>query len=130
MLDLARAHVDKRLIAWVPAELAGFEAVKADPLIVPPAEGLVAVPFGFDNLDDDVTVTVDAHSSSPAFSAEAKALVFDLLKVGAMDASDVVEHVDIGDPGELEMGILRRRIAAAKAQQQEQQLKLVHGSKK
>jgi hypothetical protein len=130
MLDLARVHESKKMVSWVPQELAGMEGVKPDPLIIPPAEGLIAVPFSWADLDDDVTVTVDAHSSSPAFSAEAKALVFDLLKIGAMGPEDVIEHVDIGDPGELEMGILRRRIAAAKAQKEEQHLKLVAGAKK
>lgn len=130
MVDLARVHEAKKLVAWVPTELAGLEADKPNKLIIPPAEGLSAVTFSFADLDDDVTVTIDAHSSSPAFSAEAKALVFDLLKIGAMGPEDVVERVDIGDPGELEAGILRRRIAAAKAQQEENQLKLVHGSKK
>jgi len=125
MLDLARVHDPKKMVAWIPEPLAGLEGVKADPLIVPPAEGLVAAPFSFDDLDDDVTLTVDAHSASPAFQAEAKALVFDLLKIGAMGPEDVVEHVDIGDPGELEMGIVRRRIEQAKAQARDQQLKLV-----
>lgn len=130
MLDLGRAHLDKKLIAWVPQEMAGMEGIKQNPLIIPPADGLVAVPFLLDDLDDDVTLSVDAHSSSPAFSAEAKALVFDLLKIGAMGPEDVVDRVDVGDPGELEMGILRRRIAAAKAQREEQQLKLVQGAGK
>jgi hypothetical protein len=130
MLDLARTHEDKRLIAWVPQEAAGLEGVKGNPLIVPPAEGLVAVPFAFADLDDDVTLTVDAHSSSPAFSQEAKSLVFDMLKIGAMGPEDVVEHVDVSDPGELEMGILRRKLAAAKQAEQENQMKMMAGGKR
>jgi hypothetical protein len=125
MVDLCKVHDPKKMIAWLPQELAGAEGVQANPLIIPPAEGLVAVPFSFHDLDDDSTVTIDSHSSSPAFQAEAKSLVFDLLKIGAMGPEDVVEHVDIGDPGELEAGIMRRRIAAAKAQQEEKQMKLV-----
>ncbi len=130
MLDLARVHEGKRMISWIPQQYAGLEAEKPNPLIVPPAEGLVAIPFSFADLDDDVNVTIDAHSSSPAFSAEAKALVFDLLKIGAMGPEDVIEHVDIDGTDELSMGILRRRIDAAKAEQREQQLKLVSGGKK
>lgn len=130
MLDLARVHDDKRLIAWVPEAAAGMEGVAHNPLIIPPAEGLVAVPFAVHDLEKDVTLRVDAHSSSPAFAAEAKSLVFDLLKIGAMGPEDVVERVDIADPGELEMGILRRRIEASKAHQEEARLKLVAKSGK
>lgn len=131
MLDLSRVHDPKRMIAWIDQASAGMESVKPDPLIVPPAEGLVAVPFTFDDLDDDVTLSIDSHSSSPAFSQEAKSLAFDLLKIGAYDAGDVAEHVDIADPSEAQAGIMRRRVAAAKAQQQDQQLKLIsHGGRK
>ena len=56
-------------------------------------------------------VSVSWFSANPTHSVP-------LLKIGAMGPEDVIEHVDIGDPGELEMGILRRRIAAAKAQLQ------------
>ena len=53
-------------------------------VLVPPAPGLVPVFFTFADLSDDVSLTVDSHSSSPAFSADAKALAFDLLKVGGL----------------------------------------------
>lgn len=125
MLDLARVHVDRKLMAWVPKEQAGVEAVADNPLLIPPAEGLVCVPFLFDSLDDEVSLTVDSHSSSPAFSAEAKSLAFDLLKVGAMDAATLVEHVDAPDSDELQAGILRRGIAKAKAEQQQMQAELL-----
>jgi hypothetical protein len=136
MLDLCRAHVDKKLIAWVPAEQAAGQADNPAiaALLTPPAKGLVPVSFLIDALDDDVVLTIDSHSSSPAFSADAKALVFDLLKVGAMDAATLVEHVDAPNPDELQAGIERRAIAQAEAQQQQEQqqqrFKLLGGTKR
>lgn len=128
MLDLARAHIDQKLIAWVPEKAAGFENTtpKKDlEVLIPPAPGLVPVLFSFADLPDNVTLTVDAHSSSPAFSADAKALAFDLLKVGAMSPAQLVEHVDAPDPDELQAGIQRREVARAEAAQEEQKIKLL-----
>jgi hypothetical protein len=129
-LDMAKAHVDKKLIAWIPANAAPLEGEKPDPLIVPPAPGFVALPFQFSDLDDDAVVTIDSHSSSPAFSAEAKQLVFDLLKIGAMAAEDVVQKVDIDDPEGLVAGIQRRAIARQKMEQEALALKAQTHSKK
>ncbi len=132
-LDLAKAHVATKLTAWAPKDAAGVESGATDEelkVLIPPAESLVPVYFQFADLPDDLTLTVDSHSSSPAFSQEEKALTFDLAKIGAMSPSDVVEHVDVSDPENLQMSILRRDIAKAKAAQQEQQLKLVSHSKK
>ena len=126
-LDLARAHVDRKLIAWVPEKAAGMEFVtpKAElELLIPPAPGMVPVFFQFADLPDDVILTVDSHSSSPAFSNEAKSLAFDLLKVGAMSASELVEHVDVTDPDELQAGITRREIAKAEAVRHAEEMKL------
>lgn len=122
MLETCRAHVDKRMTAWIPHKVAALQApamMDDLELLVPPAPGLVPLPFSFADLDDDVTLSVDSHSSSPAFSAEAKALVFDLLKIGAMSPEDVVDHTDAPDPEELAAGIQRRAIAKAEAAQQE-----------
>lgn len=126
-LDLARAHIDKKLLAWVPKDQAGLEDVSSPEeaaLLIPPAEGLVPVAFTFADLPDDVTLTVDEHSSSPAFSAEAKALVFDLLKSGMMSPIEAVEHLDVTDPESVQAGIMRRDIAKAKAEQQAEAVKL------
>ena len=132
MLDMSRAHDAKKLIAWVEKGAAGLEAdedlVK---VMVPPAEGMVPVLFGFDDLPDDLTLTVDSHSSSPAFTQDHKTLVFDLVKIGAMSPADAVEELDVTDPEALQMGITRRDIAKAKAQKEMEQAKLAaHGGKK
>ena len=115
VLDLCRAHVDKKMLAWMPPEAAGVEKmVEPIPFIRPPVQGQVPVQFAFGDLDDDVKVAVDSHSSSPAFAMEAKQLAFDLLKVGAMDAIQLVEHLDAPDQEALIAGIERR--AAQQAQ--------------
>lgn len=131
-LDMARVHIAKKITAWVPKDAAGLEEDDLpNPLILPPAEGLVPVRFAFADLEEDVTLSIDSHSSSPAFSKEAMTLAFDLLKIGAMGPEDVVEHVDVSDPAELTAGIVRREIAKAKAVREQEALKLIaHAPKK
>ena len=134
-LDIDRAHVDKRLVAWVPEAEAGVQNVASKDeamLLSPPAKGMVPVYFTFDDLPDDVTLTVDEHSSSPAFSADAKALVFDMLKTGLMSPATAVEHLDVTDPEALQADIARRAVAQAEAAEKEQATKLAlhQGGKK
>lgn len=107
-LDLCRAHVPETMTAWVSPDVAGPEVNKETVLRQPPVKGQVPVDYRFSDLPDEVKVTVDSHSSSPAFAMEAKALVFDLLKIGAMDPEQVVEHVEAPNPEELIAGIERR----------------------
>ena len=134
MLDLARAHIDQKMIAWVPKESAGFENSSPEgeeALLIPPAKGLVAVTFTFADLPDDVSLTVDSHSSSPAFSQDAKELAFNLQRIGAMSPAQLVDHVDVSDPDDLRANIMRREVARAEAAEKEQELKAqTHGKKK
>ena len=118
ILDLARAHVDRKLTAWVPEREAGAEkSVIDNKLMQPPAPGFVPVQFAFADLDEDVTLSVDSHSSSPAFSQEANQQNLTLVKLGAMSPEDYVEHSDSPDPEELTAGIQRRAHAAAEREQ-------------
>ena len=133
MLDLARAHIDQKMIAWVPKESAGFENSSAEgeeALLIPPAKGLVAVTFAFADLPDDVSLTVDSHSSSPAFSQDAKELAFNLQRIGAMSPAQLVDHVDVSDPDDLRANIMRREVARAEAAAKEQELKAQTHKKK
>ena len=133
MLDLARAHIDQKMIAWVPKESAGFENSSPEgeeALLIPPAKGLVAVTFTFADLPDDVSLTVDSHSSSPAFSQDAKELAFNLQRIGAMSPAQLVDHVDVSDPDDLRANIMRREVARAEAAAKEQELKAQTHSKK
>jgi hypothetical protein len=134
-LDLARANVDKKLVAWVPPEQAGMENLASKEeleMLIPPAKGLVPVWFQFADLPDDVTLTIDEHSSSPAFSQAAEALVWNMLKTGIMSPVDAVEHLDVTDPEAIQASIVRREIAQSEAKQKEEQMKLQlhHGGKK
>ena len=116
IFDLAKVHEEKKLIAWVPRGMAGVEGEpEGQEILPPPAKGLVAVPFRLADLPDELSLAVDAHSSSPAFSAEAKETMFALHKIGAASPTDVVEHVDAPDPDKLIQGITRREIAQAEA---------------
>ncbi len=131
MLDLARVHESKKLIAWVPEGAAGLEkSAIPDPLLIPPVAGQTPVYFSFADLPEDVVCTVDSHSSSPAFSEEAKQTALLLLKTGAMGPEDLVYHLDAPDPEELVAGIQRRAAAREAAQKEQMQLKLVTSGKK
>lgn len=138
-LELGKAHVGKDLIAWVAPEAAGQEAPKpheGDHLLIAPVKGQVPVRFKLADLDDDMTVTVDSHSSSPAFQQEARAMLFDLLKVQAITAKDVLERSDMSDADGLVAGLERREAAKAaeiealKKSDPEGALKLLTGGKK
>ncbi len=128
-LDIGKAHIDKRMIAWVAPDAAGLEGEKPDALLIPPVPGQVPVYFTFADLEEDMVVSVDSHSSSPAFSQDATKLAFDLYKIGAMAADNVVDHVDAPDPEGLDAGIQRREQAEQQQAKQESALKLVSGKK-
>lgn len=115
MLDLAKAHDARKMTAWVPKEMAGLEVGEIDPLLVPPAKGFVPVQFRFADLPESLTLTVDSHSSSPAFVQEEKGNNADLIKIGAMSPAEFVERSDVTDPDELQMDLARREIAKAEA---------------
>jgi len=136
VLDLCRVYVPERMTAWIAAQDAGVEVnvannPKNNVLRMPPVPGQVPVDFAYADLPENVRVTVDSHSSSPAFAMEARALAFDLLKVGAMDAEQLVEHVDAPNPEELVAGIERRAAQQAQflAQHPEEAVKLAQKKK-
>ena len=108
MLDIAKAHIADKITAWVPQDQAGLEKSDPNPLIIAPSPNTTAVRFQYSDIPEDATLTVQSHSSSPAFLAEAKSLVFDLFKIGGMTAEDVIESVDAPNPEELVSGIHRR----------------------
>ena len=75
-------------------------------------------------------MTVDSHSSSPAFSQDAKELAFSLQRIGAMSPAQLVDHVDVSDPDDLRANIMRREVARSEAAAKEQELKAQTHSKK
>lgn len=112
-LDLCKAHVPKKLTAWVNKGQAGVEGGNSNELDQAPSPNMEAIEFIYKDIDEDSHVTVDSHSSSPAFAMEARSLVFDLFKIGAMDVTQVIEHTDSPDPEGLIAGVERRQAAQA-----------------
>jgi hypothetical protein len=102
-LDLCKAHVPTELTAWLMPGKGNVETLhKPDPDIEqPPAPGMEMIKFRYANLDKDAKVVVDSHSGSPAFSHDARALLFDLFKAGAVKPEQLIKHTH--PPGEDEL---------------------------
>ena len=66
-----------------------------DPTLEPPVPGLIAVEFALSDIEKACKVSVDAHSGSPAFSHDARQLLFDLDRIGAVSPEHVLEHTDV-----------------------------------
>lgn len=114
-LDMLKAHVPESITAWVGKQDAGIEGEipPENYLEQPPVKGLVPVEFTFYDLPDNSKVTVDSHSSSPAFAHETKQDLFDLVKIGGIDPEQVIEHLGIpGADGMIE-ALQRKKVAEA-----------------
>lgn len=94
-LDMLKAHVASTITAWVPKKDGGIEGEipPSDWLEQPPVKGTVPVEFTFYDLPADCKLSVDSHSSSPAFSHESRQNMFDMLKVGAVDQEQLLMHL-------------------------------------
>lgn len=114
-LDMLKAHVPESLTAWVSKQDAGIEG-EIPPenwLEQPPVKGLVPVEFTFYDLPDNSKVTVDSHSSSPAFAHEQKQDLFDLLKIQAISPKEVLEHIGVPGADAMIEELQRKEVAAA-----------------
>jgi len=92
-LDILKVKSGEEMVAWVPEKYAGLwkgQKLDAD-IYEPPAPGLVPIPFVLAQLDDNQRVSVDAHSSSPMFSKEARDLIFALAKLQAVSPRETIE---------------------------------------
>jgi hypothetical protein len=115
-LDMLKAHCADPITAWVSKNAAGIEGEvqSSDYQEDPPVPGQVGVDFTFYDLQDNCKVTVDSHSGSPAFSEEAKTLMFDLLKVGATDQEELLEHLNPSGKDRMIESLQIKRAAQAK----------------
>lgn len=114
-LDMLKAHVPESITAWVSKQDAGIEG-EIPPenwLEQPPVKGLVPVEFTFYDLPDNSKVTVDSHSSSPAFAHETKQDLFDLIKVGAIGPKQVLEHIGVPGADAMVEDLERKQVADA-----------------
>jgi hypothetical protein len=74
---------------------------------------LIPVGFTFYDLPDNSKVSVDSHSSSPAFAHEQKQDLFDLVKIGGIDAEQVIEHIGVPGADSMIEALQRKRVADA-----------------
>lgn len=90
-LDILRAKTVDIHTAWVKPNVKSLEIdAEPDPSLEPPAPGMQPVSFQLRHLSERARVTVDSHSSSPAFRHENRALLFALAKIGAASPQQVV----------------------------------------
>lgn len=93
MLDILRARWAKKVAAWTKP---GEEPANAAPpswwkqFLQSPAPGMHRVEFLMHDLPADYVARVDSHSSSPAFSYEARELAFALANRGAINNPSLI----------------------------------------
>jgi len=97
-LDMLQAKVAKEMTAWVmpkdslKSKLAAlFTKFSEEEFDDPPVPGMKPVKFLLHQLPEDMKVSVDSHSSSPAFVQDTRALLLELFKAGAMSPEKLVE---------------------------------------
>ena len=104
--------------AWVPLPEAGVEGTGIEPadlLDIPPAKGLGKVKFLIAQLPPGLKVTIDGHSSSPAFAADAQEKLVTAAKLGAIGPDYVVDHIGLPDADDAEADLVQRKAEAAAA---------------
>lgn len=132
-LALLRAMDNRTIVAWLKPDTQNIVAQMPpdDPTLEAPAAGMRQFPFKFWHLPENVKVTVQSHSSSPIFLAEYRALIFDLVKIGAMTPAEAVEAINAPDGEDLVESIEEREVQkAAFLQQHPEALKVLEGGKK
>lgn len=94
-LDLLRAHCPDMLPFWVKeAEVGPFKGKELEPLLYEsPAPGMVALPYLMHQISDRFKVTVDSHSSSPAFSHDTRELAMLLAKAKAIGPEELIRQL-------------------------------------
>lgn len=128
-LDILRARDAEQQVAWVKASQAGpFKDHPLDPNVYePPAPGLFGIPFQYADLTDNHRVSVDAHSSSPIFSQDARNLIFMLARLQAITPREVIELTHPPREEELVESLEQRDAERAAFIQQHPEV-LQHGS--
>lgn len=132
MLLMLKAHDADKLIAWVGPKDKSLEteASKADNIVEfqpPPVEGMLPIEFQWWHIPKSARVRVDSHSSSPAFSHEARGLLFDLAKVGAVTPADLIEHLQPTGAESLINAFERREAEKARFMAEHPELALKEG---
>lgn len=130
-LDVLKAQWVRPMVAWVPGNVQSIETALPPTyeLEEAPVQGSKAIEFMFRQLPE-CKVTVDSHSSSPAFSHEARELAFALAKAGAVGPEALVELVHPPHESSLIGDIERREQQKAALVAQHPELLLHQGGKK
>ena len=112
---ILQAKKAEAIVAWVSGQVKSVEIPKEPPRpdLEPPAPGMQQITFMLSHIHDDWRVRIDAHSSSPAFAADTRRLMFDLNARGAATPEELISRVH--PPGEEEL----LASVTAKAVQQE-----------
>jgi len=131
-LDMLKAHVPESITAWVSKPDTGIEGEIPPEIWIeqPPVKGLVPVEFTFYDLPENSKVTVDSHSSSPAFAHEMKQDLFDLVKIGGIDAEQVIEHLGVPGADAMIEALQRKKVAEAEFAAAHPELAAEQGKKK
>lgn len=92
-LALLRAMDNRTITAWLRPGTTNVVSLLPpdDPDLEAPAKGMLSHPFKFIQLPHNIKLHVAGHSSSPIFAREFRELVFDLVKIGAIDPEEAVE---------------------------------------
>lgn len=112
-LMILQAKYDKKLKAYLPEGEAGIQASlpPSDPLAQPPAPKMKPIEFILRDIDEDAKVSVDSHSASPVFAAEAQEKIFSLFRSGAISQERLIELVHPPMEDELIADAQRKRVA-------------------
>lgn len=128
-LDMLKAHVPYSMTAWMPKKDAGLEgSIPPDVHEDAPVDGMVPVDFTFYDLPDECKISVDSHSSSPAFGQETKTMLFDAMKVGAIDQEFLLTHLHLPGTDSAIEALQRKKAEQAKMLAAHPEL-LEHGAK-
>lgn len=130
LLDLLKAKSSNLLTAWVmPDKESAPELLGKliDPSVQPPVPGMKAFQFYMHEIPQNIRVSVDAHSSSPAFGDEAQEKAILLKKANAMSSTQFVEQVNPPNAEAVIAEVKTAEIAAAAAQAQQQQAAAASG---
>ncbi len=130
--DLLRAKWVKPIVAWVsPTGAQSVETIvpPTSQFDEPPVQGSKPIEFLFHQLPE-CKVTVDSHSSSPAFSMESRELAFALAKAGAVGPEQLVELTHPPHESSIITDIERREAQKAEMIRQHPELLLHEGGKR
>lgn len=121
---ILQAKVGKKFKTYIPESEAGIQASlpPSDPLAQPPAPKMKPIEFTLKDVDDDAKVGVDSHSSSPVFAADARELIFALLKAGTINQERAIELLHPPMEDELIADAERKKVAEAELLKQHPEL--------